>query len=83
MKSDIFLRSSQPESLCQSIKKGSLLNQRLGQWCENNNILSEAQFAYKAGYGTTDAIFVLRMLLDMNRSGIHLASLILVRPLTM
>ena len=27
-------------------------------WCENNNILSEAQFAYKAGYGTTDAIFV-------------------------
>ena len=50
-----------------------LLNQRLGQWCENNNILSEAQFAYKAGYGTTDAIFVLRMLLDMNRSGIHLA----------
>ena len=27
-----------------------LLNQRLGQWCENNNILSEAQFAYKAGY---------------------------------
>ena len=49
-----------------------LLNQRLGQWCENNNILSEAQFAYKAGYGTTDAIFVLRMLLDMNRSGIHL-----------
>ena len=50
-----------------------LLNQRLGQWCENNNILSEAQFSYKAGYGTTDAIFVLRMLLDMNRSGIHLA----------
>ena len=36
-----------------------LLNQRLGHWCENNNILSEAQFAYKPGYGTTDAIFVL------------------------
>ena len=49
------------------------LNQRLRQWCENNNILSEAQFSYKAGYGTTDAIFVLRMLLDMKRSGIHLA----------
>ena len=50
-----------------------LLNQRLRQCRENNNILSKAQFAYKAGYGTTDAIFVLRMLLDMNRSGIHLA----------
>ena len=50
-----------------------LLNQRLGQLCENNNILSEAQFAYKPGYGTTDAILVLRMLLDMHSSGRHLA----------
>ena len=52
-----------------------LLNQRLGHWCENNNILSEAQFAYKPGYGTTDAIFVLKMLLDMHSSGMHLASI--------
>ena len=51
----------------------SLAIQAYIEACENNNILSEAQFAYKAGYGTTDAIFVLRMLLDMNRSGIHLA----------
>ena len=50
-----------------------LLNQRLGHWCENNNILSEAQFAYKPGYGTTDAIFVLKMLLDIHSSGMHLA----------
>ena len=49
-----------------------LLNQRFSQWCENNNILSESQFAYKPGYGTTDAIFVLRMLLDMHSSGMHL-----------
>ena len=35
-----------------------LLNQRLGEWFENSNILSEAQFANKPGYGTTDAIFV-------------------------
>ena len=45
----------------------------MGQWCENNNILSEAQVAYKPGYETTDAIFVLRMLLDMHSSGMHLA----------
>ena len=50
-----------------------LLNQKVGQWCENNNILSEAQIAYKPGYGTTDAIFVLRMLLDMHSSDMHLA----------
>ena len=50
-----------------------LLNQRLGHWCENNNILSEAQFVYKPGYGTTDAIFVLKMLLDIHSSGMHLA----------
>ena len=50
-----------------------LLNQRLDQWCENNNILSEAQVAYQPGYGTTDAIYVRRMLLDMHSSGMHLA----------
>ena len=50
-----------------------LLNQRLGHWCENNNILSEAQFAYKPGYGTTDAVFVLKMLLDIHSSGMRLA----------
>ena len=50
-----------------------LLNQRLGQWCELNSILSEAQFAYKARNGRTDAIFVLRMLLDVKRNGIRFA----------
>ena len=50
-----------------------LLNYRLGQWCKNNNLLSEAEFAYKPGYGITDSIFVLRMLLDMHNNGMHLA----------
>ena len=48
----------------------NLLNQRLDHWCENNNILSETQFAYKPGYGTTGPLFVLRMLIDMHSSGV-------------
>ena len=49
-----------------------LLNQRWWQWFEINNILSEVQFAYKPGYRTTDAFFVLRLVLDMNRNFIYL-----------
>ena len=36
-----------------------MLNQRINNWLEESGILSQAQFAYKKGYNTTDAIFVL------------------------
>ena len=50
-----------------------LLNRRLGHWCDDNKILSEAQFAYKPGYGTVDAVFVLKCMFDSHRSGAHYA----------
>ena len=40
-----------------------LLNRRLCNWCEEQSILSEAQFAYKTGYSTIDAVFVLKLLI--------------------
>ena len=36
-----------------------ILNQRLLQWSEQYHISCQAQFAYKPGYSTTDAVFVL------------------------
>ena len=36
-----------------------MLNGRINEWAEEFNILCQAQFAYKTGYSTTDAIFVL------------------------
>ena len=50
-----------------------LLNRRLGHWCDDNKILSEGQFAYKPGYGTVDAVFVLKCMFDSHRSGAHYA----------
>ena len=48
-----------------------LLNRR--HWCDDNKILSEAQFAYKPGYGTVDVVFVLKCMFDSHRSGVHYA----------
>ena len=50
-----------------------LLNRRLGNWCDDNKILSEAQFAYKPRYETVDAVFVLKCMFDSHRSGAHYA----------
>ena len=50
-----------------------LLNRRLGHWCDDNKILSEAQFAYKPGYRTDDAVFVLKCMFDSHISGAHYA----------
>ena len=36
-----------------------ILNQRLLQWSEQYHISCQAQFAYKPGYSTTYAVFVL------------------------
>ena len=35
----------------------SVINTRLLKWSDENNIITDAQFGFKPGYGTTDAIF--------------------------
>ena len=41
-----------------------MLNQRINDLSEESGILSQAQFAHKKGYNTTDAIFVLNTTLS-------------------
>ena len=41
-----------------------MLNKRIGECAEQEDILSQAQFAYKTGYSTTDAVFVLYAVLS-------------------
>ena len=41
-----------------------MLNRRINKWAEELNILTQAQFADKPGYSTTDAIFVLHAVLS-------------------
>ena len=36
----------------------SVINTRLLCWSEENDIVTDAQFGFKPGYGTRDAIFV-------------------------
>ena len=52
-----------------------VLNQRFTAWTEESNFLSNAHFAYRAGYGTRDAIFVLHSVLShaLLSSDIHIA----------
>ena len=40
-----------------------MLNRRINEWAKEFNILTLAQFAYKPGYSTTNAIFVLHAVL--------------------
>ena len=44
-------------------------------WAEESNFLSNAQFAYRTGYGTRDAIFLLHSVLlhALLSSDIHIA----------
>lgn len=42
----------------------SLLNDRLGNWSKAYNIITDAQFGSKAGYSTTDEIFILHWLIS-------------------
>ena len=37
----------------------AILNKRISCWAENNDILSDAQFGFRRGRSTVDAIFVL------------------------
>ncbi len=39
------------------------LNQRMLQWSEENNVSTQSQFAYKPGYSTLDATFVLHSII--------------------
>ena len=41
-----------------------LLNNRLTKWSENSSVLTDAQFGFRPGYGTTDAIFSLHSLIS-------------------
>ena len=41
----------------------SVLNNRLIKWAEDNEILTDAQFGFRHGYGCTDAIFALHALI--------------------
>ena len=51
------------------------LNQRLTTWAEDSGFLSHAQFAYRIGYGTRDAVFALRSILShaLLSSDVHIA----------
>ena len=42
----------------------SVLNQRLLLWSEQNDVLTDAQFGFRPGYGTIDAIFVLNSIIS-------------------
>ncbi|VDI46956.1 Hypothetical predicted protein [Mytilus galloprovincialis] len=42
----------------------SLINSRLITWCKINNTLTDAQFGFRPGYGTSDAIFCLHSLIS-------------------
>ena len=41
-----------------------MLNKRINEWAEQSDLFSQAQFAYKTGYSTTDAVFVLNAVLS-------------------
>jgi hypothetical protein len=45
---------------CLSKIFSSVLNDRLLKWSDENNIVSDAQFGFKPGFGTTNAIFALQ-----------------------
>ena len=41
----------------------STINARLMKWSEDNSVLTDAQFGFRPGYGTHDAIFALHSIL--------------------
>ena len=43
----------------------SILNHRLTEFCEKNQILNETQTGFRKGYSTLDHIFVMKNLVDM------------------
>ncbi|MES9883146.1 MAG: reverse transcriptase family protein [Sedimenticola sp.] len=49
----------------------SVLNSRLLAWSQQNDIITDAQYGFKPGFGTTDAIFALHAIVSkyLNSSG--------------
>ena len=41
-----------------------MLNKLINEWAEQSDLFSQAQFAYKTGYSTRDAVFVLNAVLS-------------------
>ena len=48
-----------------------ILNNRISNWAESNNILSDSQFGFRKGRSTTDAVFVLNAIIQkiLNEKG--------------
>ena len=42
----------------------AILNNRLLKWCKSNDLLTDAQFGFKPGYSTVDAIFALHSIVS-------------------
>ncbi len=42
----------------------TILNKRLTRWCETNETITDAQFGFRKGRSTVDAIFVLQGLIE-------------------
>jgi hypothetical protein len=47
----------------------SILNRRLLEWSNNNDVITDAQFGFRPGYSTTDAIFALHSIISSSLSG--------------
>ena len=45
----------------------SVLNERLCNFCDTNNVLSENQTGFRKGYSTVDHIFLLKSIIDLYR----------------
>ena len=43
----------------------SIINQRIITWSTENDISTDAQYGFKAGHSTTDAIFILQNLVNI------------------
>ena len=41
-----------------------MVNKQINEWAEHSDLFSQAQFAYKTGYSTTGAVFVLNAVLS-------------------
>ena len=41
-----------------------IINKRLTDWAENNTVISDAQFGFRKGRSTVDAIFVLNAIIS-------------------
>ena len=50
-----------------------LLNERLLHWLDYNDLSSQSQFAYKPGYSTIDAVYVLQSAIAQNKPITHWA----------